>query len=77
MNGLHFINYADCSLFIIIMYGEVAYIMPIWLWLAKGQLISEWIYKVIVSFKMPIKNLKDFCLGSLLEGRAEILQIFG
>ena len=26
---------------------------------------------------MPTKNLKDFCSGSLLEGRAEILQIFG
>jgi hypothetical protein len=26
---------------------------------------------------MPTKKLKDFCPGSLLEGRAEILQIFG
>ena len=42
----------------------------------KGQLNSEWIYEVIVSPKMPTKNLKDFCPGSLLEGRAEILQIF-
>ena len=25
---------------------------------------------------MPTKNLKDFCPGSLLEGRAEILKIF-
>ena len=43
----------------------------------KGQLNSEWIYEVIVSPKMPTKNLKDFCPGSLLEGRAEILTIFG
>ena len=35
---------------------------------AKGQLNSEWIYEVIVSLKMPTKNLKDFCPGSLLEG---------
>jgi hypothetical protein len=26
---------------------------------------------------MPTKNLKDFCPGSLLEGRAEISVIFG
>jgi hypothetical protein len=26
---------------------------------------------------MLTKNLKDLCPGSLLEGRAEILQIFG
>jgi hypothetical protein len=26
---------------------------------------------------MPTKNYKDFCPGSLLEGRAEILVIFG
>jgi hypothetical protein len=26
---------------------------------------------------MPTKTLKDFCPGSLLEGRAEILQSFG
>ena len=31
-----------------------------------GQLNSEWIYEVIVSPKMPTKNLKDFCPGSLL-----------
>ena len=43
----------------------------------KGQLNSEWIYEVIVSPKMPTKKLKDFCPGILLEGRAEILQIFG
>ena len=42
----------------------------------KGQLSSEWIYEVIVSPKMPTQNLKDFCPGSLLEGRAEILGIF-
>ena len=34
--------------------------------LPKGQLNSEWIYEVIVSPKMPTKNLKDFCPGSLL-----------
>ena len=44
---------------------------------AKGQLNSEWIYEVIVSCRMPTKNLKDFCPGSLLEGRTEIFQIFG
>ena len=27
----------------------------------KGQLNSEWIIEVIVSTKMPTKNLKDFC----------------
>ena len=43
----------------------------------KGQLNSEWIYEVIISPKMPTKNLKDFCLRSLLEDRVEILQIFG
>ena len=43
-------------------------------WRAKGQLNSEWIYEVIVSPKMPTKNLKDFCPESLLESRAEILQ---
>ena len=42
-----------------------------------GQLDSEWIYEVIVSPKMPTKNHHDFCPGSLLEGRAEILVIFG
>ena len=43
----------------------------------KGQLYSEWIYDVVVSPKMPTKNFKDFCPGSLFEGRAEILVIFG
>ena len=42
----------------------------------KGQLNSEWTYEVIVSPKMPTKNHQDFCLGSLLEVRAEILVIF-
>ena len=40
----------------------------------KGQLNSEWIYEVIVSPKIPTKNLKDFCPGSLLEWRAEFLK---
>ena len=43
----------------------------------KGQLNSELIYDAIISPKMPTKNLKDFCPGSLLEGRTEILQING
>ena len=43
----------------------------------KGQLNSEWIYEAIVSPKMLTKNYQDFCPGSLLDGRAEILQIFG
>ena len=43
----------------------------------KGQLNSEWIYEIIVSPKVQTKNLKDFCPGSLLKGRVEILQIFG
>ena len=43
----------------------------------KGQLNPECIFEVIVSPKMPTNNLEDFCLGSLSEGRAEILQIFG
>ena len=45
--------------------------------IAKGQLNSEWKYEVIVSPKFPTKNYKDFCPGSLLEGRAEISLIFG
>jgi hypothetical protein len=28
---------------------------------SKGQLISEWIYEVIVSPKISTKNFKDFC----------------
>ena len=43
----------------------------------KGQLNSEQIFEFIISPKMPTKNFKDFCPGSLLEGRAEILEIFG
>ena len=35
------------------------------------------LYEVIVSPKMPTKHYQDFCPGSLLEGRAEILVIFG
>ena len=45
--------------------------------IGKGQLNSEWIYEVIVSSKIPTKNYRDFCPGSLLEGRAEISVIFG
>ena len=52
--------------------------MPLHLiWIPKVQLYSEWIYEVIAPTKMQTKNLKDFCPGSLLEGRSEILQIFG
>ena len=43
----------------------------------KGQLNSEWFYEVIVSSKIPTKNYRDFCPGSLLEGRAKISVIFG
>ena len=45
--------------------------------LFRGQLNSEWIDEVIVSPKRPMKNYQDFCPGSLLEGREEILVIFG
>ena len=38
---------------------------------------SEWIYEVIVSPKIPTKNYRDFCPGSLLEGSSEISVIFG
>ena len=44
---------------------------------SKGPLNSERIYEVIVSPKMPTKNFKDFCPGSLLEGKVEILKDFG
>ena len=44
--------------------------------LDKGQLNSEGICEVIISPKMPTKNFKDFCPGSLLEGSAEIPKIF-
>jgi hypothetical protein len=43
----------------------------------KGQLNSEWIYEVIFSSKIPTKNYRDLCPGSLLEGRVEISVIFG
>ena len=43
----------------------------------QGQFNSERIHEVIISPKMPTKKLKDFCPGNLLEGRAEILRIFG
>ena len=45
--------------------------------LTKGQLNPIWIYEVIISPKIPTKNYRDFCPGSLLEGRAEICVIFG
>jgi hypothetical protein len=45
--------------------------------IAKGQLNSEWIHEVIVSPKIPTKNYRDFCAGSLLKGRAKISVIFG
>ena len=41
--------------------------------ISKGQLSSEWIHMVIISPKMPTKSFQDFCPGSFLEGRAEIL----
>ena len=57
---------------------QIKYILAVWkMKICKGQLNSEWLYEVIVSPKMPTKNYQDFCPGSLLEGRAEILQIFG
>ena len=43
----------------------------------QGQLNSEWIHEIIVSPKKPTKNCQDFCPRCLLEGRAEILVIFG
>ena len=39
---------------------------------SKGQLNPEFF-----SPKIPTKNNRDFCPGSLLEGRAEISVIFG
>ena len=36
-------------------------IMAFW---AKGQLISEWIYELIVSSKIRTKSCKDFCPDS-------------
>ena len=46
-------------------------------WNLQDQLNSEWINEVIFSPKMPTKNYQYFCLRSLLEGKAEILVIFG
>ena len=42
----------------------------------KDRLDSERIYEVIVSPKMATKNFKDFCPGSLLEGRANFWLVF-
>ena len=40
-------------------YPDVShFIQPI---LSKGQTISEWIYEVIVSPKIRVKNCQDFC----------------
>ena len=44
--------------------------------LAKGQLISEWIYEVILSPKMPTKKFEGFLPCNFIRGRAKILQIF-
>ena len=44
---------------------------------SKGQLNSERIYEVIVSPKMPTKINRDFCPGSVLEGKAEISVFLG
>ena len=43
----------------------------------KGQLNSDWIFEFVVSSQIPTKHYKDFCPGSLLEGRAKISVIFG
>ena len=43
----------------------------------QGSVIKLPLIPIIVSPKMPTKNYQDFCPGSLLEGRAEILVIFG
>ena len=43
----------------------------------KGQLDPEWIHEIIVSLNVPTKDYKDFFPGNLLEGRAEILVVFG
>ena len=39
----------------------------------KGQLNSEWIYDNIVSPKIPTKNFKDVCPGTLLKVLVGIL----
>ena len=43
----------------------------------NGQSNSEWIGEVIVYPKIPTKNYRDFCPGSLSKGRAEISENFG
>ena len=45
--------------------------------LKVSKIKNEFTYEVIVSFKIPIKNYRDFCPESLIEGRAEISVIFG
>ena len=56
---------------------QTKYILAVWkMKICKGHLNSEWLYEVIVSPKIPTKNYQDFCPGSLLEGRAEVLGIF-
>ena len=42
----------------------------------KDQLNSEWIYEVIVSPKMPTKNVKDFC-PTLLPGQKSLKFLVG
>ena len=58
-------------------YQKLIWPFTVWINCSKGQLNSEWIYKVIVSPKMPTKIFLDFCHGSLLKGRAEIWKNFG
>ena len=59
-----FINFFG-SIWILFM-DLLAYVIQLLIDQAKGQLISEWIYEVIISPKMPTKNFKDFCPGSLI-----------
>ena len=44
--------------------------------ITKGQIISEWIYEVIVSLKIRTKNCQDFCPHYTAVHRAEIRTIF-
>ena len=37
------------------------FLVEMFLWTCKGQLILEWIYEVIVSPKMRTKNCQGFC----------------
>ena len=53
-----FINFFG-SIWILFM-DLLAYVIQLLIDQAKGQLISEWIYEVIISPKMPTKNFKDF-----------------